>query len=208
MFLQKDNINDAKIALDDGKIVGIPTETVYGLGVNPYSQEAVNRLFKIKEVEFDNETHYWSGDYDTGSVKPIHDKTLISEAEVNYAANMRILEEFPLHKQLNIIIDMLDKSEIPNTEKFTKLKDLIKVVKEETKQQKKVYEEDDAFEYTTIKEEIAKADKLKDLSNLLSDTPVFNLVDASDELRLNCTKNILHITVDGLLLLLLLLLLL
>ena len=33
----------------------------------------------------------------------------------------------------------------------------------ETKQQKKVYEEDDAFEYTTIKEEIAKADKLKDL---------------------------------------------
>ena len=49
MFLQKDNINDAKIALDDGKIVGIPTETVYGLGVNPYSQEAVNRLFEIKE---------------------------------------------------------------------------------------------------------------------------------------------------------------
>ena len=91
--------------------------------------------FKIKEVEFDNETHYWSGD----------------------------LEQFPLHKQLNVIIDMLDKSEIPNTEKFTKLKDLIKVVKEETKQQKKVYEEDDAFEYTTIKEEIAKADKLKDL---------------------------------------------
>ena len=42
MFLQKDNINDAKIALDDGKIVGIPTETVYGLGVNPYSQEAVS----------------------------------------------------------------------------------------------------------------------------------------------------------------------
>ena len=29
--------------------------------------------------------------------------------------------------------------------------------------QLKVYEEDDAFEYTTIKEEIAKADKLKDL---------------------------------------------
>ena len=49
MFLQKDNINDAKIALDDGKIVGIPTETVYGLGVNPYSQEAVNKLFEIKE---------------------------------------------------------------------------------------------------------------------------------------------------------------
>ena len=58
-----------------------------------------HRLMEIKEVEFDNETHYWSGDYDTGSVKPVHDKTLISEAEVNYAANMRILEQFPLHKQ-------------------------------------------------------------------------------------------------------------
>ena len=118
---------------------------------------------KVKEVEFDNTTHYWDGDYDTGSVKPMHDKTVIKESEVNYNANLRVLEEFPLHKQLNIIIDMLDQSEIPNTEKFTKLKEHVKAIKEETKAQKKVYAEDPAFEYVSLDSEIAKADKLKDL---------------------------------------------
>ena len=119
--------------------------------------------FKVKEVEFDNTTHYWDGDYDTGSVKPMHDKTIVKESEVNYTANLRVLEEFPLHKQLNIIIEMLDKSEIPNTENLTKLKDHIKAIKEETKEQKKVYADDLAFEFVSIDSEIAKADKLKDL---------------------------------------------
>jgi len=102
--------------------------------------------FKVKEVEFDNTTHYWDGDHDSGSVKPMHDKTIIREAEVIHSANIRVLEAFPLHKQLNIIIEMLDQSDIPNTEKFTKLKDHVKAIKEETKEQKKVYAEDPAFE--------------------------------------------------------------
>jgi hypothetical protein len=119
--------------------------------------------FKVKEVEFDNTTHYWKGDHDTGSVKPMHDKTVVTEAEVNYNANLRVLEEFPIHKQLNIIIDMLDQSDIPNTEKFTKLKDHVKDIKEEMEEQKKVYAEDSAFEYTSIADEVAKADKIKDL---------------------------------------------
>ena len=60
MFLQKDKINDAKIAIDDGKIVGIPTETVYGLGVNPYSQEAVDKInyLKLKNEMTPNQFHY------------------------------------------------------------------------------------------------------------------------------------------------------
>ena len=41
---------------------------------------------------------------------------------------------------------MLDQSDIPNTEKFTQLKEHISAVKEELKQQKKVYAEDSAFE--------------------------------------------------------------
>ena len=49
MFLQKDNINDAKIALDDGKIVGIPTETVYGLAGNAYSNKSIKKIYKLKK---------------------------------------------------------------------------------------------------------------------------------------------------------------
>jgi len=49
MFLQKDNLNEAVDAVSKGFIIGIPTETVYGIGVDPYSEEAVKNLFTIKE---------------------------------------------------------------------------------------------------------------------------------------------------------------
>ena len=49
MFLQKDNLNEAVEAVSKGFIIGIPTETVYGIGVDPYSEEAVKNLFTIKE---------------------------------------------------------------------------------------------------------------------------------------------------------------
>ena len=41
MFLQKDNLNEAVDAVSKGFIIGIPTETVYGIGVDPYSEVAV-----------------------------------------------------------------------------------------------------------------------------------------------------------------------
>ena len=119
--------------------------------------------FKVKEVDFDNTTHYWDGDHDTGSVKPMHDKPIIYERAVNASANMRVLEKWPLHKQINAIIEMLDAADIPNTPKITELKAHIDTIKEETKQMKKVYEDDDAYVYIKIADEIAKAEKIQDL---------------------------------------------
>jgi hypothetical protein len=119
--------------------------------------------FNIKEVEFDNTTHYWEGDYNTGSVKPMHDKQIIYERAVNTSANMRVLEKWPLHKQINAIIEMLDAADIPNTPKITELKAHIDTIKQETIEMKKVYEEDDAYEYIKVADEIAKADKIQDL---------------------------------------------
>ena len=119
--------------------------------------------FKVKEVDFDNTTHYWDGDYDTGSVKPMHDKQIIYERAVNTSANMRVLEKWPLHKQINAIIEMLDAADIPNTPKITELKAHIDTIKQETIEMKKVYEEDDAYEYIKVADEIAKADKIQDL---------------------------------------------
>ena len=119
--------------------------------------------FKIKEVDFDNTTHYWEGDYDTGSVKPMHDKQIIYERAVNTSANIRVLEKWPLHKQINALIEMLDQADIPNTPKITELKEHIEAIKQETIEMKKVYEEDDAYEYIKVADEIAKAEKLQDL---------------------------------------------
>lgn len=36
-------------SLKDGKIIGFPTETYYGLGVDPYNTEAVDLLYTVKK---------------------------------------------------------------------------------------------------------------------------------------------------------------
>jgi hypothetical protein len=41
-------MSEAISAIRSGQIVGIPTDTVYGLGVDPLQEEAVSRLFDIK----------------------------------------------------------------------------------------------------------------------------------------------------------------
>ena len=42
------DINKAIAFLLDGQVVGIPTETVYGLAGNAYSAKAVASIFEIK----------------------------------------------------------------------------------------------------------------------------------------------------------------
>ena len=46
---QENNLELAIDAIRNGEVVGIPTETVYGIGVNPYSQTAVDKIFSLKE---------------------------------------------------------------------------------------------------------------------------------------------------------------
>ena len=36
-------------SLKEGNIVGLPTETVYGLAGNAYSRKALKRIFKLKK---------------------------------------------------------------------------------------------------------------------------------------------------------------
>ncbi len=45
----KKNLNKIISILNKGDIVGLPTETVYGLGGNAYSKMAVNKIFKLKK---------------------------------------------------------------------------------------------------------------------------------------------------------------
>ena len=41
-------IEAAVEAIRDGQVVGLPTDTVYGIGVNPFDLDAVARLFELK----------------------------------------------------------------------------------------------------------------------------------------------------------------
>ncbi len=41
-------IEEALAAILDGQIVGMPTDTVYGVGVDPFNLDAVESLFELK----------------------------------------------------------------------------------------------------------------------------------------------------------------
>ena len=44
----KEGIEKASEIINDGGIVIFPTDTVYGIGCNPYNKEAVEKIYKIK----------------------------------------------------------------------------------------------------------------------------------------------------------------
>ena len=42
------SINEARNALRNGSIIIYPTDTVWGIGCDPFNQKSVDNLFKIK----------------------------------------------------------------------------------------------------------------------------------------------------------------
>ena len=61
MKFNQSNIKKAKNYLDEGHCIGVPTETVYGLAANAYSNFAVKKIFKLKKRPKNNPliVHYW-----------------------------------------------------------------------------------------------------------------------------------------------------
>ena len=56
------NIKKSKYYLDKNECIGIPTETVYGLAANAYSQKATSKIFKLKKRTKKNPliVHYYN----------------------------------------------------------------------------------------------------------------------------------------------------
>lgn len=79
--------------------------------------------FDTKSVEIDEGAgDYYYGDYTTGEVRNHYEKPVINESLVKYAANVKILNEYPIHRQINIIVEMLNANEsLVKTEKFTEM---------------------------------------------------------------------------------------
>ena len=47
-------LEEAKRLINDGEVVGIPTETVYGLAANALNEDAVRKIFVAKGRPSDN----------------------------------------------------------------------------------------------------------------------------------------------------------
>jgi L-threonylcarbamoyladenylate synthase len=48
------NLKKAKINIENNKVIGLPTETVYGLAANAYSDKSVNKIYSLKKRPFIN----------------------------------------------------------------------------------------------------------------------------------------------------------
>lgn len=56
LVINEDNLESVKIAcqfLREGKVIAIPTDTVYGLAVDAKNYQAVNRLYQVKKRSID-----------------------------------------------------------------------------------------------------------------------------------------------------------
>jgi len=82
--------------------------------------------FHVKDVTFDMaKEEYWFGDYASGEVRSRNDKAVIAESVVKYSTNVKIISKYPIHSQIDIIIDMLAKSNLEKTPEFLELKEYL-----------------------------------------------------------------------------------
>ena len=77
-----------------------------------------------------------------------------------------IEDRYPVHKQINIMIDMLNNSDIENTQEFTDMLNFINDQRNYNKARKEVYKQDDSPYYFVSKDTIKKEqNKLLDIED-------------------------------------------
>lgn len=76
------SIDEARKALNDGKIIVYPTDTVWGMGCDPFDQKAIDNLFTVKGKKLDGLSIMFS-----------HKKGIYDSCEINKKAK-KIIEEF------------------------------------------------------------------------------------------------------------------
>ena len=76
------SIDEARKALNDGKIIVYPTDTVWGMGCDPFDQKAIDNLFTVKGKKLDGLSIMFS-----------QKKGIYDACEINKKAK-KIIEEF------------------------------------------------------------------------------------------------------------------
>ena len=102
--------------------------------------------FVTKVVEM-GANEYYFGDYKTGQVISTDEKPYISEKDIRFYASADIIEYYTYHKQLNIIIDMLEKSNIEKTPEFNQMVDILRPMRVKANLQMESYKNSKAFAY-------------------------------------------------------------
>ena len=80
---------------------------------------------KHKVLTIDLASQYYWGDFATGSIRSRNDQPIVEEVVLDTIINKDILARYPIHTQLNIIADCIEKSGIPLTPEFQEMRSWI-----------------------------------------------------------------------------------
>ena len=88
MKSSQSNIKKAKKYLDNNECIAVPSETVYGLAGNAYSNSSVKKIFKLKKRPFNNPliVHYYN-------LKKLNDDCIVND---NFKRLYRSLSPGPI----------------------------------------------------------------------------------------------------------------
>jgi hypothetical protein len=111
--------------------------------------------FETKVVEIDTDLgEYWHGDYVTGEIRSRIDKPIITESLVRYTTNVDILTEYPIHKQLNVLIDLLAQTDIPKTPEFEAMREFLQASRQNYAEKVQLYSSNtDAYVWVSKEQE-------------------------------------------------------
>lgn len=117
--------------------------------------------FHVKTISIaDDGSEFWQGDYYTGGVVSRNDRPIVAESVLKYNTNVKILTEYPVHTQVNIIIDMLRNAGLPRTAEFDELCDYLDTVRAEHKQKVAKYSGNpEAYVWYSYEQELADLKK-------------------------------------------------
>lgn len=111
--------------------------------------------FDTLDVGIDEEAgEYFHGTYQNWEIRNSQEKPVVSEKIVKYAANVKILNSYPIHKQINIIIDVLKANQsIIKTDEFNAMIEFLDARRQEYQDKVTNFSDPNAFHYITAEEE-------------------------------------------------------
>lgn len=102
------------------------TEKTNVISVVDYSTDFETNLRSAniphKAIDVDDSHQYYYGNYDTGSIRSVNDHPIMDEIVIDTITNKEILARYPIHAQLNIIADCIERSGIPLTPEFVAMR--------------------------------------------------------------------------------------
>lgn len=147
----------------NGTLIGEVTEDT------PKDDSQFNTKFYIKAVEIDEDAgEFWYGGYEDGEIRNRFDKPIISESLVKYGTNQKIIDKYPVHKQINILIGMFRANpSLSVTPEFQELVDFLDAQRAKHQQKIGNYSNTEVYHWLSSEEEQQEIEKKRGVNQIV-----------------------------------------